>query len=561
MPMRPLCLATAAALSVALGACRPAAEPPQPPAAAPATEASAAPSRDDVAAKVAAYAPVTLSADLSHLADGDRQALALLLDAAEIVDGLFWQQVWGDRDALLQRIDEPAVRRFVEINYGPWDRLDDDAPFVEGIGPRPPGARFYPEDMTREEFERADLPGKSSLYTLIRRDAAGVLSVLPYHQAYRPELERIAAKLREAAAVATDAGFRRYLQLRAQALLDDDYRPSDVAWMDMKTSPIDVVIGPIESYQDALFGTKTAYEAFVLVKDVAWSERLARFAQHLPALQRGLPVPDAYKQEMPGTDADLNAYFALYYGGDANAGAKTIAINLPNDETVQLEKGSRRLQLENTMRAKFDAILVPIARELIAEDQQAQITFDAFFDNVMFHEVAHGLGIKNTLDGKGTVREALTDLASGYEEGKADILGLYMIDALGRLGELDATKLPDHYVTFLAGLFRSVRFGASSAHGQANMVAFNFLREAGAFSRDPASGRYRVDVERMRAAVDALSTKILTLQGDGDYAGAKALRDSLGRIEPELAGDLARLEQRRIPVDIVLTQGRAQIGL
>jgi hypothetical protein len=560
MPMRPWCLATAAALSAALGACRPAAEPPPPPAAAPAAAATAASSRD-VAAKVAAYAPVTLSADLSHLADGDRRALALLLDAAEIVDGLFWQQVWGDRDALLKRIDDPDVRRFVQINYGPWDRLDDDAPFVEGIGPRPPGARFYPQDMTRDEFERADLPGKSSLYTLIRRDATGALTVLPYHQAYRPELERIAAKLREAASVATDAGFRRYLELRAQALLDDDYRPSDMAWMDMKTSPIDVVIGPIESYQDALFGTKTAYEAFVLVKDVAWSERLARFAQHLPALQRGLPVPDAYKREMPGTDADLNAYFALYYGGDANAGAKTIAINLPNDETVQLEKGSRRLQLENTMRAKFDAILVPIARELIAEDQQAQITFDAFFDNVMFHEVAHGLGIKNTLDGKGTVREALIDLAGGYEEGKADILGLYMIGALGRLGELDADKLPDHYVTFLAGLFRSVRFGASSAHGQANMVAFNFLREAGAFSRDAASGRYRVDVERMRAAVDALSAKILTLQGDGDYAGAKALRDSLGRIEPELAGDLARLEQRRIPVDIVLTQGRVQLGL
>ncbi len=561
MPMRPLCLATAAALGIALGACRPAAEPPQPSAAMSAAEAPAASSRDDIAAKVAAYAPVTLNADLSHLAEGDRRALALLLDAAEIVDGLFWQQVWGDRDALLQRIDDPAVRRFVQINYGPWDRLDDDAPFVAGIGPRPPGARFYPEDMTREEFERAELPGKSSLYTLIRRDGAGALTVLPYHQAYRPELERIAAKLREAAAVATDAGFRRYLDLRAQALLDDDYRPSDRAWMDMKTSPIDVVIGPIESYQDALFGTKTAYEAFVLVKDVAWSERLARFARHLPALQRGLPVPEAYKREMPGTDADLNAYFALYYGGDANAGAKTIAINLPNDETVQLEKGSRRLQLENTMRAKFDAILVPIADELIAEDQQAQITFDAFFDNVMFHEVAHGLGIKNTLDGKATVREALTDLASGYEEGKADILGLYMIGALGRLGELDEARLPDHYVTFLAGLFRSVRFGASSAHGQANMVAFNFLRDAGAFSHDPASGRYRVDVERMRAAVDALSAKILTLQGDGDYAGAKALRDSLGRIEPELAGDLARLEQRRIPVDIVLTQGRAQLGL
>lgn len=559
MPLRTLSLAIATAL--ALAACQ------APPEAPPASTAGAPPpaaapaARADIAAKVAAYAEVALAADLSHLAEGDRQALALLIEAGEVIDGLFWKQVWGDREPLLARIDDPATRRFAEINYGPWDRLDDDRPFVAGIGPRPPGARFYPEDMTRAEFEQADLPGKSSLYTVIRRTDAGTLAAVPYHEAYRAELERVAALLRQAAAVASDAGFRHYLGLRADALLDSDYQPSDMAWMDMKTSPIDVVIGPIESYQDALFGTKTAFEAFVLVKDVAWSERLARFAKHLPALQRGLPVAEAYKRETPGTDADLNAYFALYYGGDANAGAKTIAINLPNDEEVQLAKGSRRLQLENTMRAKFDTILMPIARELIAEDQLGHVAFDAFFENVMFHEVAHGLGIKNTLDGKGTVREALTDLASSYEEGKADILGLYMIGKLGQMGELDPARLHDNYVTFLAGLFRSVRFGASSAHGQANMVAFNFLEQAGAFSRDPASGRYRMDFDRMAQAVDTLSARILTLQGDGDYAGAKALRDQLGRIGPALAGDLARLEQKSIPVDIVLKQGRAQLGL
>ena len=357
------------------------------------------------------------------------------------------------------------------------------------------------------------------------------------------------------------AAARLSLQHSGDALVSGDYQPSDMAWMDMKTSPIDVVIGPIESYQDALYGTKTAFEAFVLVRDIEWSERLAKFAAHLPALQRGLPVDEAYKAEMPGTDADLNAYDAIFYGGDANSGAKTIAINLPNDEEVQLAKGSRRLQLKNAMRAKFDKILVPISDELIADDQQANITFDAFFENVMFHEVAHGLGIKNTLDGEGTVREALTDLTSAYEEGKADILGLYMIGKLGEMGELDAARRNDNYVTFLAGIFRSVRFGASSAHGKANMVAFNWLQREGAFTRDPDTGHYRVDYDRMEAAVDSLSAKILTLQGDGDYAGAQALFEEMGNIGPDLQADLDRVQAAGIPVDIVFKQGPAVLGL
>ena len=556
MRLRPL----AAALLLALAACQPAPAPaPAETTTPPVAEAPAA--ANDVAAKVASYAEVTLTADLSHLSDGDRQALVFLLQAGEVMDTLFWKQVHGDRDAFLASISDPATRRFAEINYGPWDRLDNDAPFVAGTGPRPPGAQFYPADMSKDEFAAADLPGKDSLYTLLRRDDAGKLVVVPYHVEYAAELGQAAALLRQAADVASDEGFRNYLRLRADALTSDDYQPSDMAWMDMKSSPIDVVIGPIESYQDALYGTKAAYEAFVLVKDIAWSQRLQRFAAHLPALQQGLPVDAKYKAETPGTDADLNAYFAIYYGGDANAGAKTIAINLPNDEEVQLAKGSRRLQLENTMRAKFDAILVPIAGELVAPEQIPHITFDAFFENVMFHEVAHGLGIKNTLDGRGTVRQALTDLASSYEEGKADILGLYMITRLGDMGELDAAKRHDNYVTFLAGIFRSVRFGASSAHGQANMVAFNFLQERGAFTRDEATGHYRVDFERMPAAVDELSAKILTLQGDGDHAGAKAFLEQYGHVSPQLQADLDRLQAKAIPVDIVLKQGREVLGL
>ncbi len=562
MTLRPLTLAIALTLAGGLSACQPDAPAPAPSAdvAAGAPAAAATPA-DTIAAKVARYAEVELTADLSKLAEGDRQAIVLLLQAGEIMDALFWKQVVGDRDGLLASIGDPDTRRFVEINYGPWDRLDGDKPFVDGIGARPAGAQFYPEDMTKEEFAAADLPGKDSLYTLVRRDDAGKLVVVPYHVEYKAELEQAAALLRQAAEVATDAGFRGYLKLRADALVTGEYQASDMAWMDMKSSPIDVVIGPIESYQDALYGTKAAFEAFVLVKDVEWSERLAKFARHLPALQRGLPVEDRYKAEMPGTDADLNAYDAIYYGGDANAGAKTIAINLPNDEEVQLAKGSRRLQLKNAMRAKFDTILEPIADELIVADQRAHVTFDAFFENVMFHEVAHGLGIKNTLDGKGTVRQALTDLASGYEEGKADILGLYMIGKLGEMGELDKDKLDDNYVTFLAGIFRSVRFGASSAHGQANMAAFNYLFEQGAFAREGDTGRYRVDFGKMQAAVDSLSAKILTLQGDGDYAGAKAFLEQYGRIGPDLQADLDRIGAKDIPVDIVFRQGREVLGL
>lgn len=549
--------ALALALAAGLSACQPAATPEP---VAPAAPEAAAPA-GDIAAKVAAYAEVELSADLSHLSEGDREAIRLLLHAGRIMDTLFWEQVYGDREPLLAGITDEATLRFVEINYGPWDRLDGDRPFVAGVGPRPPGANFYPADMSKEEFAAADLPGKDGLYTLIRRNQAGELIVVPYHVQWNDALSEAADLLNQAAEVASDEGFRRYLRLRADALVSGEYQASDMAWMEMKSSPIDVVIGPIESYQDALFGTKTAFEAFVLVRDIEWSERLSKFAAHLPALQRGLPVEERYKAEMPGTDADLNAFDAIYYGGDANAGAKTIAINLPNDEQVQLAKGSRRLQLKNAMRAKFDTILVPISDQLIAQDQRANITFDAFFENVMFHEVAHGLGIKNTLDGKGTVREALTDLGSAYEEGKADILGLYMIGKLGDMGELDREKRMDNYVTFLAGIFRSVRFGASSAHGKANMVAFNWLEREGAFSRDEATGTYRVDYARMQAAVDSLSAKILTLQGDGDYAGAKALLDEMGNIGPALQADLDRVQAAGIPVDIVFRQGPEVLGL
>jgi hypothetical protein len=319
----------------------------------------------------------------------------------------------------------------------------------------------------------------------------------------------------------------------------------------MTDNDIDVVIGPIETYEDQLFGYKASYEAYVLVKDREWSERLSRYAGLLPALQRALPVPPEYRRESPGTGAQLNAYDVVYYAGEANAGSKTIAINLPNDERIQLEQGTRRLQLKNVMRAKFETILQPIAERLMAPNQRGHVTFDAFFANTMFHEVAHGLGIKQTIPGTGSVREALKEHASALEEGKADVLGLFMVERLYEQGVLTEGNVRDNYVTFLAGILRTVRFGASSAHGRANMVAFNVFQELGAFSRDSAAGTYAVDFERFPAAVRALSERLLRLQGDGDYAGAGALLSEKGAIGAELQGGLDRLASAGIAVDVV----------
>ncbi len=511
--------------------------------------------------RLAKYTTVRLTTDLSTLSEQERRMIPILIDAAREMDAIYWTQAYGPRDSLLATLDDPRLRRFVEINYGPWDRLAGNEPFVPGVGPKPLGANFYPADMTKEQLEAAASAASDggealrSLYTLVRRDAAGRLVALPYHEAFREPNERAAARLREAAALAEDPGLRRYLELRATALVTDDYQPSDLAWLDMKDNTIDVVIGPIETYEDQLFGSKAANEAFVLVKDREWSGRLARYAAMLPDLQRGLPVPAEYKRETPGTDSELNAYDAVYYAGDANAGSKTIAINLPNDEEVQLRKGTRRLQLKNAMRAKFDRILVPLAGELIVDEQRRHITFDAFFSNVMFHEVAHGLGIKNTLDDRGTVREALRELASALEEGKADLLGLYMVTTLHGRNELGDQPLMDNYVTFLASIFRSIRFGASSAHGRANAAAFNFMHERGAFARDDTTGRWRVDAASMQDAMNALSEQILRFQGDGDYEGVARFVERYGTIGPELQRDLDRLRDAGIPVDIVFEQG------
>ena len=516
-------------------------------------------SSDNMEQKVNEYAKVALTTDLSKLTEKEKKMLPLLIKAVKVMDDLFWYEAYGDKNELLNSIKDNNTRDFVALNYGPWDRLDDNKPILPSVGKKPAGANYYPKDMTKEEFEKSTLKGKDSLYTFIERNDKGELITIGFNQKFKKQLFEASKYLMEAAAFTENKGLKNYLLARAKALLNDDYYNSDNLWMDMKTNHLDVVIGPIETYEDQLFGYKAAHEGYVLVKDMEWSKKLAHFVSFLPELQKNLPVDAKYKAEKPGTKSDLNAYDAIYYSGEANSGGKTIAINLPNDERVQLKKGTRRLQLKNVMKAKFDKILVPIANELITPEQRKHITFDAFFANTMFHEVAHGLGIKNTINGKGTVRTSLKHLSSALEEGKADVLGLYMVMQLHKKGELKG-NMKDYMTTFMASIFRSVRFGAADAHGIANMVRFNYFKEKGAFVRNE-NETYTLNYEKLTQAMNDLSALILKLQGDGDFDAVQKLVKEKGVIPEQLQKDLDRLKAKQIPVDVIFKQGTTVLGL
>lgn len=501
------------------------------------------------------YAKVTLTTDISHLSDNEVEMLGLLFEAGKLMDDIYWHEnLGGCKHKFLEGIKDPNARKYAEINYGPWDQLDNRRVFIPGYGPKPEGAGFYPTDMTKEEFEAWENPDKTSQYTLVCRDEQGNLQTVWYHDAFANKINKAADLLKKASTLAADKEFAQYLELRAQALLSDDYYYSDMAWMDVRNNNVDFVVGPIENYTDGLFGYKAAHESFILIKDQEWTKKLSRYVALLPELQTKLPVDPKYKQEKPGSDADLAAYDVVYYGGDCNMASKTIAINLPNDERVQLQKGSRKLQLKNAMAAKFDKIVVPISNVLVAPEARQNVKFDAFFANVMFHEVAHGLGIKNTLDGKGTVRHALKEQYSAIEEAKADILGLFLVTKLSEMGEYTNTTMEENYTTFMAGIFRSVRFGAASAHGKANMIEFNYLANEGAFTRD-ANGLYNIDFPKMKLAVEKLGGAILKAQGDGDYEFVKNWIATDGVIKPELQADLDKLAGSGIPKDIWYEMG------
>lgn len=512
-----------------------------------------------VHSRIKIYEPVKLTTDLNALTTNQRKVLPLLIEAAGIMNELFWKQAYPQRDSLLSGIRDEKTRNFLKINYGPWDRLNGDKPFIFGVGARPEGASFYPVGMTKSELEKSTIKDKFNPYSIIQKDSKGNLSTVPYHILFAADLQRASSLLKQAALLAADPGFKKYLNLRADALTSDVYGPSDNAWLDMKNNTLDIIIGPIENYEDKLFNARTSFEAYVLIKDKIWSKRLAKYVTLLPELQKGLPVAQKYKQEKPGTDSELNAYDVVYYAGDCNAGSKSIAVNLPNDEVIQQQIGTRRAQLKNVMKAKFDKILLPVSHELIDKDQQKYVNFEAFFTNVMFHEVAHGLGIKKTVTGKGFVKEALKEQYGWLEEGKADILGIYLVTGLLKKGELHG-DIKTYYTTFLAGILHSVRFGASEAHGKANMQCFNFFKEKGAFIRNE-DGTYRVDFTKFETAMNDLSAVILTLQGNGDKSAVEKVQKEYAMITPQLQLDLDRLSKKDIPVDLVFAQGVDVLGM
>ncbi len=507
------------------------------------------------------YAEYTLTTDISKLTENEKKMIPLLIQAADCMENIFWQQAYGDKEKLFQGLTDTALMKYLSINYGPWDRLNDNKPFLNGTGSKPLGANFYPQDMTKEEFEALQDERKTDWYSILRRDENKALKVIPYHEAYPEQIKKASGLLKQAAELAEDKGLKNYLTLRSEALLNDDYLASDLAWMDMQDNTLDIVIGPIETYEDALFGYKASNSGQVLVKDKDWSKKLSLYAQYLPKLQDNLPVPAAYKKEKANANPDMNAYDVIYYAGDCNAGSKNIAINLPNDPRVHAAKGSRKLQLKNSMQAKFDKMVTPIAKLVIHPEQQKHVRFDAFFENTMFHEVAHGLGIKYTLQGKQDVRGALKDNYTSIEEGKADILGLYCITKLAEWGIIENKDLMDNYVTFIAGIFRSSRFGAASAHGKANMMQFNHLMESGAITRDETSGYYTVDFEKMKKDIEVIAAEYITIEGDGNYDKATSLIREKGIVTPILQKDLDRIAGAGIPKDIFFKQGTEVLGL
>ena len=505
-------------------------------------------------AKVEEYAQVELRSDLvNNLNNKEKELVKIFFQVGEITDDLFWQQTFGDKSQL-DTITDSYAKEFAMIHYGAWDRLDNNKPFLAGYGEKPTVCNYYPHDITAEEFDAFEDANKNSWYTVIRRNEDGSLKSVWYHEAYAEEIGRICALLEKAVTLAEDPGLKNYLEKRIEAFKTDDYLESDLAWMDMKDSKIDFVTGPIESYDDKFQETKASYESFILLKDEARSKDLAKFVAMLPALQKELPCAPEYKTFVPGTSSDLNVYDAVYYAGDCNAGSKTIAINLPNDERVHALKGTRRLQLRNSMKAKFDKILMPIGQLIVTPGQQKYLNFDAFFWNVTFHEVAHGLGVKQTINTNESVDAVMGTEKTSWEEAKADILGLFMVTKLIEMGEITNITAEDAIATYIAGILRSVRFGAASSHGKANMMCFNYMEKAGAFSRD-AKGQYVIDFGKAKEAMNGWAALILQTQGDGNVEFATKYRAENGGITPALQADLDKINGAGIPRDITFIQG------
>jgi len=512
----------------------------------------------DIAARRAQYVQLQLGADLDHLSSGDRAALDHLVKAARKMDEIFDLQAWRENPEFSKRVeayegpDAQAVKDYYRINRGPWDRLLDFEPFIDDI-PHPDGAGFYPEDMTKEEFEGwvkahpEDEKDFVSLYTIIERRKDALVAV-PYSQAFKEQLDAAAAELRAAADLTGDSTLARFLRSRAEAFGSDDYYQSDMDWMDLD-GDLEVVIGPYETYEDGLFGYKASFEAFLCVVNPEDSKALGKYKSELPFLERNLPIPDEHKNFERGSESPIRVADEVYTGGDTRAGVQTLAFNLPNDERVREAKGSKKVMLKNMIRAKYDAVLTPIAHVVLPATEQSHLQFAPYFHFILFHEMAHGLGPGQiTVDGRETeVRMELKDLYSAFEEAKADVVGIYNLYALADKGVLDPAVVMDLPWTVVAGFFRSGRFGTGSAHGQGVVMQLNYLIEHGAVEIT-SDGHFRPVPDYFRAGIRDLAHDLLMIEALGDYEAAKAFHERYMKVSAPMQAIFDQL--KKVPVDV-----------
>ncbi|MCA1586352.1 MAG: hypothetical protein LC791_16815 [Acidobacteria bacterium] len=518
------------------------------------------PALQELQRHIARFAPTDLGADLAALPASERDALGHLVRAAQVMDALFLEQVWGGNETMLfdliqesSPLGEARLRYFL-INKGPWSRLDHNEPFVPGAPVKPLSANFYPASATKEEVEQwiNTLPATgraaaTGFFTTIRRGPDGRFVAVPYSQEYQGPLALAARHLRLAAQSTTQPTLKAFLEARAAAFLSNDYYDSDVKWMELDAS-IEPTIGPYEVYEDEWFNYKAAFEAFITLKDQSESAKLQRLSASLQEIENNLPIDPRYRNAQLGALAPIAVVNTVFSSGDANRGVQTAAFNLPNDERVIREKGSKRVMLKNNQQAKFDKVLVPIAKVALANAEQNQVSFDAFFTHILMHELMHGLGPHDIAVGarKTTVRQELRETYSAIEEAKADISGLFALQWLVDRGTLDKSLEKTMYTTFLASAFRSIRFGVNEAHGRGQAIQLNYLLDHGAFTVN-GDGTFSVSLDRIRDAVVGLTREIMTLQAEGSYDKAKALI-TLGVIRPEAKTILDRLSD--VPVDI-----------
>ncbi len=521
------------------------------------------PPQTPLAQKIARFAPTPITADVSRLTPGDREALKKLIEAAAVLDTIYLQQVWSGNLDLLRKVaadtSPEGKERFhyYMINMSPWSALDNNEPFIEGAPrERPKGANYYPEDMTTEEFtawvgklSAEDQAKAKGFFTVLRRDASGKLTLVPYSEEYAPLLGRAANLLREAASLTTNASLKAFLSRRADAFLSNNYVESDIAWMDLD-SPIEPTIGPYEVYMDELFNYKAAFEAFITLRDEAETSKLNLFSTHLQEIENNLPIDPAYRNPSLGALAPICVVDEVATGGEARPAVQTAAFNLPNDEQITASKGSKRVLLKNVQEAKFSTCLMPISRVALANDQQPLVQFDPFFTHILAHELMHGLGPHViTVDGrKTTVRQEMKELGSALEEAKADISGLFALQYLMDHGVVAPAMERPLYATYLASVFRSIRFGIHEAHGKGTALIFNYLTDEGAFTFDSSGGTYSVNFDRIKPAVAKLTGEIMTVQARGDYAGARTLLEHYAIIRPPMQRILDKLTA--VPVDI-----------